>query len=387
MTGNKVILMSDIDGVCVVTHPLSGAGENATRSLLEILSATTNTSLVTADLPGDSVIRKKHEFVEISSKDVGENVVIAAVRFAVNQVRMCREILRRDEEVILFFGATSYLLPILFAKLIGRTVVLQPRGDVPLTLRLQWENKLPRFLARLLAGSVRFLENVSYHLSDAIITYTPSMANELGLQRFGDKLYTNGARYVDTDLFSITTPLEERDKNVGFLGRIDQEKRIEELAEVAKKLPDDVKFVFIGDGDLKKWLENQLTNEIAEGEAEITGWVDHDEVPEQLNRLKLLVLPSRPTEGLPTVILESLACGTPVYASPVSGVPDVIRDGETGYLIDSFEPEELASEIEEALDSAELPRISSNGRQLVLEDYTLEAAVERYRSMLEKITR
>jgi len=42
---------------------------------------------------------------------------------------------------------------------------------------------------------------------------------------------------------------------------------------------------------------------------------------------------SQPTEGLPTTIAESLACGTPVYATSVSGVPEIIKQGQTGYLI------------------------------------------------------
>jgi len=73
----------------------------------------------------------------------------------------------------------------------------------------------------------------------------------------------------------------------------------------------------------------------------VTGWVNHDDVPAQLNDLRLLVLPSQPTEGLPTTVLEALACGTPVYASPVSGVPDVVRPGKTGFLIEDREPEAL----------------------------------------------
>ena len=54
---------SPVAGVCVVTHPLAAAGENATRSLLDVLSALTAVSLVTADLPTDSEIRGRHEVI------------------------------------------------------------------------------------------------------------------------------------------------------------------------------------------------------------------------------------------------------------------------------------------------------------------------------------
>jgi glycosyltransferase involved in cell wall biosynthesis len=118
---------------------------------------------------------------------------------------------------------------------------------------------------------------------------------------------------------------------------------------------------------------------------ELTGWVDHDKVPHALNDLELLILPSQPTEGLPTTILEALACGTPVYASPVSGVPDVVRDEETGFTIDSRESTALAAGIERILDRNDLAAISENGRTLIEREYSFDAACERYRGILRSV--
>jgi glycosyltransferase involved in cell wall biosynthesis len=297
---------------------------------------------------------------------------------------MCHVIRERDEETVWFFGATAYLLPILFAKLLGKTVVLQPRGDVPLTLRIQWEQRIPDLLARFLAGSVETLENSGYRLADAIVAYTPAMASELELGSYEEKLHPNGARYVDTEAFYPQTSYEKRDKVVGFLGRLDEEKRIRELAEVAKQLPDDVTFVFAGDGPLREWLEEELSKEIESGSVEMTGWIDHENVPEVLSRFQLLVLPSK-MEGLPTVILEAFACGTPVYATPVSGIPDVVRENETGFLINDVDSDRMADEVEAILRRDDLEKISQNARELVEEQYSFEAAVRRYEEILRSI--
>ena len=368
--------------VCVVTHPLSGAGETATRTLLDVLAEMATVSLVTANLPDDSPVWDAHEVVEVSERDEGDTILVAAVRFALNQLRMARVLTRRQEDHVLFYGATAYLVPILVAKAAGKTVVLEPRGDVPLTLRLHWERRVPAPLARILAGTVRALEWTGYALADGIVTYTPAMAAELGLDRFDHKLYPNGARYVDTDRFGPTTPYGERDPVVGFLGRLDEEKGIRTLARVARRLPDDVRFRFVGDGDLEHWLRSELADEVADGDVEITGWVDHADVPAELNRLRLLVLPSRPTEGLPTVILEALACGTPVYATPVSGVPDVVRDGETGCLMEELGADAIRQDVEAILEREDLPEMSRNGRELIEAEYSFEAAVDRYRDIL-----
>ncbi|MFB6150703.1 MAG: glycosyltransferase family 4 protein [Haloarculaceae archaeon] len=373
--------------VCVVTHPLAAAGENATRSLLDVLAAITGVALVTADLPADSEIREERELVELTRKGAGDSVAVAAVRFLLNQFRMCRVLAGRDEPVVLFYGATSYLLPVLWARVLGKTVLVEPRGDVPLTLRIQWERRLPDPVAAALAGLVRALERAGFAAAHGVVTYTPGMARQLDLDPDAPGVYPTGARYVRTGEFDVRVPFEERERRVGFLGRLDEEKNVRELARVAAELPGDVTFTFVGDGDLREWLERELADEVAAGRVELRGWVDHDEVPAELNRFRLVVLPSEPTEGLPTTILEALACGTPVYATPVSGVPDVVREGETGFLMDSTEPDEIREELLAILDREDLPAISANGRRLIEEEYSFAAAQRRYRDVLAAVSR
>jgi glycosyltransferase involved in cell wall biosynthesis len=282
----------------------------------------------------------------------------------------------------LFFGATSYLLPILFARLVGKTVIVEPRGDVPLTLRLNWEQRMPTPVAGGLATLVRLLERAGFAVAHRVVTYTPNMARELGLDPDSTAVYPHGARYVDSDVFQPDVPFDEREPVVGFVGRIDEEKGIRTLASVAKKLPDEITFRFVGDGPLFDWLATELADEIEAGTVELAGWVDHEDVPAELNRMKLLVMPSHPTEGLPTTIVEALACGTPVYATPVAGVPDVVKTGQTGFLMGNEPTNETATEIVSILNNPELGSISAAGRTLVEEQFCYTAAVQRYQQLM-----
>lgn len=370
---------------CVVTQPLSTSGEEKTRDLLEILSELTSVSLITASLDSDSDLRSRFDVTEISRSGTGDMIVVAALRFILNQIRMCVAIRERPEEVVLFYGATSYLLPILWAKALGRTVILEPRADVPLSLRIKWEQQAPNPVAKSLGLSVWALERIGYYVCDAIVTYSPSMAEQLDLGRFQHKLHTNGARYIDTDRFGVTVPYDERKRVVGYVGRIDEEKGVRTMAAVAKQLPDDVTFRFVGDGPLTPWLREELASEITKGTVEITGWVDHETVPQEFNQLRLLVMASEPTEGLPTTILEAMACGTPVYATPVSGVPDVVINGKTGFWMTKSDPGAISEQIVEALNT-DLMEMSRSGQSIITDGYTFASAVERYEKIFEDLT-
>lgn len=374
-----------VPAVCVVTHPLASGGELATRDLLAILSALTSVALLTPLLPRESGLRDDFETVELDGWGIGPGVVKPAIGFALNQVRMAQAVARREEELVLFFGGTSYLLPVLVAKAIGKTVVLEPRGDVPLTLRLNWERRVPAAVARWLAGAVWLLERVGFWLADAIVTYTPAMARELGIDTSSEKLYPEGARFVDLDQFYPRTPFDQRGDVVGFLGRLDEEKGIRLLAAVARRLPEDVTFRFVGGGRLREWLEAELAEEVDAGRVELVDWVDHEDVPVELSRLRLLVMPSAPTEGLPTTILEAMACGTPAYATPVAGVPDVVRDGETGFHLDDVDPEVIRDDIVCVIRDPATERVSERARALVETEYSFESAVERYDAILRAL--
>jgi glycosyltransferase involved in cell wall biosynthesis len=371
--------------VCVITHPLSAAGENATRTLLDILAELGSVSLVTADLPAESTIRDNREVVELTQKGAGDSVPVAAVRFILNQLRMCAVLRQRSEDVVLFFGATAYLLPILFARAVDKTVLVEPRGNVPLTLRLNWEQRMPGLFARMLAGAVWLLERVGFATAHMVVTYTPNMARELGLNPESSDVYPHGARYVDTEQFRPTTPFAERDSVVGFVGRLDEEKGIRELADAAKRLPERVTFRFVGDGPLADWLKEELADEIHNGRVELTGWVEHDDIPVELNRMKLLVMPSHPTEGLPTTILEGMACGTPVYAMPVAGIPDVVRENETGFCMQQREGSSIMSDVTVILNEESLSMISEHARSLAVDQYSFDAAINRYKSLLTSV--
>jgi glycosyltransferase involved in cell wall biosynthesis len=97
--------------------------------------------------------------------------------------------------------------------------------------------------------------------------------------------------------------------------------------------------------------------------------------------MKLLALPSY-NEGLPNVMLESMACGTPVIATPVGSIPDVLVDGENGFLMYDNSPTALAESIIEALQRPQLQRIAVNARMLVETEFRYEKLIKTWERII-----
>ena len=85
-------------------------------------------------------------------------------------------------------------------------------------------------------------------------------------------------------------------------------------------------------------------------------------------------------------MLEAMACGTPVLATSVGAIPDVIKDSETGFIMDNNSPECIAKKVISVLEYPYLDRIVKNAKELVEMEYTYNAAVDRYRRVLKDLS-
>lgn len=140
-----------------------------------------------------------------------------------------------------------------------------------------------------------------------------------------------------------------------FLGRFGARKGIFDLLQAMQKVAvrcPEVKLRCGGDGDIEGVRTRASELGLAD-RVEILGWVSGAAKDAELARAAIYVLPSY-AEGLPMGVLEAMAAGTPIVATPVGGVPDAITDGVEGYLVEPGDVDALADRIVRLLEDASL---------------------------------
>lgn len=336
------------------------------------------------------------ERIEISSekvdvRDIGINVhylkdiepafysaILWIIKCILAQVKASFKMVqaKNDVDCVIFYMAYPYyLLPLITSKLLKKKtveVITRSKSNSPFS------------------KIINLQDPILFRLLDGISPESNALVKELGLDKYKNKLLPEGARFIDVSRFSIKKRLSKRKKIVGFVGRIRKEKGVKEFVRaipLIAKENKDVRFLIGGSGDLLNWVKEECNNIEKENNIKITitGFIKDEDFPSYLNELKLLVLPTVHAEGLPTIILEAMACGTSVLASPVGAIQDIIRNGENGFIMQSTTPKCIAENVLMILEYKELRKISDRARDAIVRGFTYNKAIERWQQMIAEV--
>jgi glycosyltransferase involved in cell wall biosynthesis len=223
-------------------------------------------------------------------------------------------------------------------------------------------------------------------LFDRIILESPSVKDFYNLDKFSKKLLY--AHLFIPSIFTLTNPFNKRDIDLAFMGVLSKEKGIIEFLKSCNILKNKnvaIRVVIWGDGILKDQVEQYIDENNLSTLVQLKNFIDFHMVPKMLNKIKLLVIPSY-SEGLPNCLLEAMACGTPVLATPVGGIPDLVKEGETGFLLKSNNPEHMAERIIELLNKPEiLEKVSINAYNYVRENFSFEKTLKSWRRIFSEL--
>ena len=196
---------------------------------------------------------------------------------------------------------------------------------------------------------------------------------------------------VDSEFFHKHKPVTEIKKsqqeriilNVGrLIGLKGTRYLIEAMADVVQAVPD-AKLVVVGTGPEKKHLVKRVHELSLDNHVQFLGTIPHDELPSYYQNADVFVLPSITlagmTEGLGVVLLEAMSHGIPVIGSNVGGIPDIITDGENGFLVPEQRPDILAEKIIRILDDTELQeKFRRNGLIRVRDSFSWDMISKKF---------
>jgi len=371
--------------IAVITCPFHDeVGKATLENFIEVLEPLSNELvIITGDFPrwpGENVhtIRLKTD-VHKGPVPLGAiKAVWADLMASFYIIKMSR----RVDIVIFHIGTAAHLLSGLTARLLlGKKTVVCVTGLAFQTTRQKY--------GRAIAGLGRLYELIRFALADQIGVASPAAVDAMQLSGYREKIAINWALYINTDLFKVTKDFDKRGNLVGYVGRLVEGKGIMEFIDampVILKSRDDTRFLIGGGGPLHDKIVNKLQTVGLSDKVRLAGWIPHDELPNWLNELRLLVLPSA-SEGLPGIVQEAMPCGAVVLATPVGGIPDLVKDGETGFILENGTPECIASSVIRALAHPNLGGIAGNARRLIERDYTRDAMTEKYRVALNRLMR
>jgi glycosyltransferase involved in cell wall biosynthesis len=245
-----------------------------------------------------------------------------------------------------------------------------------------------RLLERWLARLSTTLVAVSPQVRDDLVALGVAPAEKFAVVRLGIELEERVR--VDDEARAAarrSMGVPEDAFVVGWIGRMTAVKNTDEVIEALRLLHDrgvDAWLCMVGDGPDRDRLERLASDLDVVRHCLFPGY--QDRVGRFYAAFDALVLPSV-NEGTPVSAIESLAARRPVVATRVGGVPDVVRDGEDGFLVEPGETAALADRLERLARDPDLrDRLGEAGRERVLRRYAVDRLVDDtdrlYRSLL-----
>ncbi len=248
-------------------------------------------------------------------------------------------------------------------------------------VELRWVKSGLRFLKGFLAWAARRSDRVV-----AISSYTAGELRELV--------------DVPIEVIPYTTSLPDPGPAVAhdgagpilFVGRLVERKGVAHLLEALARLdPGERRLEVVGEGPERPALET-LARRLGVGDRVVfRGWIPASELQQCYARAAVCVLPAvtdarGDTEGLGVVLLEAMNCGTPVIASRIGGIPDIVEDGVSGLLVAPGDPDALAAALQRLLgDRALARRLGEAGRDRLRERFSWEAITRRWDALYSAV--
>ena len=387
---------SNKPGICIITVPFtSSVGRAQLANIIELLQPLSSEIFpLTGEFPrspGENIHIVSLKSRKLYSDRRKISVWGRITRYILSQLELSLalfKISKKIDIVMFYIGSRISVLPVLLAKLLRKKVIVFANGSIAQDFKLAYGKRLfgAGIILSYLAGA---LENTGYSLADRVAVDFECIIRLFKLDRYKKKISIGLAPYINTNTFKVEKKSNERRNLVAYIGRLEPTKGAMNFVKAIPLLLEkrgDVEFLIAGDGSLFSEVAAELKKSGVSNKVKVTGGIPYEQVPYHLNEAKLLVFPSFNREGGAGIVKEGMSCGAVVVAPLVGGVPDLIKDGETGFILGDNSPECIAEGVGRALACEKLEEIAENARLVIERGYTYEAVMTNFRSALRDLT-
>lgn len=217
----------------------------------------------------------------------------------------------------------------------------------------------------------------TYNLVDLYLAPSKFLAEKVKAWGINAKKVRQLYNFIDLKEW---TPAQEIGQGLIYVGRLTPEKGIITLVEAMRKLPE-IKLQIVGDGPIRMQLE-QLIQAYNLDNVSLLGYKKSQEIKSLVRNSRLVIVPSIWYENNPLSILEAMALAKPVIASNLGGLPELVKDKETGFIFTAGQANELVEKIKGVYNNTDLVKsMGQKARQFVMKNCQAESHLDQ----IEKI--
>jgi len=288
-------------------------------------------------------------------------------------------VLRRIKPELIHVQSIFFSLHALLIKtLLGKPFVVYGRGD-----DVYLASRFDRLLYRLILGSAGAVIAQTNHMKSAIQRLCPRdifvIPNGVDIDRFS---------YISREKARIGLNIKGNEKILLFVGGLRPIKGVGYLIKamsIVKQRYGNIRLLIIGDGEDRQTLEELAKKLNLARCISFLGQVANEAIPEYMIASDILVLPSL-SEGFPVTILEAMATGLPIVTTRVRGLPEIVREGKNGFLVEPKNPEQITEKVLLLLENDDLmQKISGNNREKA-KHYSWERVAQNLEEIYTKVT-
>jgi len=366
----------------LISYPIHRAFMTPIKNLSTILGEFSEKGevIITSNEDSGEQIRYGNISHHITSK-IYQNIFLRVFNFILTEIKISYLLFKisKSDDTVIYFMQNFPILPMFLSKILKLQIIWMLPSSVTID---KWKSR-----SDPLAIIPVLFQNIGFRISDIIIVYSPLLIKDWALEKYSSKIKIAHEHFIDFTTFRMTRQLSERSNMIGYIGRMNFEKGFGNFLDSLPTILEsdkNLKILIVGDGPLKHMILKKISKAQMENNVIIKNWIPHDDLPSVYNNLKLLIIPSH-TEGLPNVLLEAMACGTPVLATPVGAIPDIIKDGETGFIMKDNSPVCIAENIIRVIEYPNLEKIAINAKKMVENEFTFESSVKLWKRIFEEI--